>query len=266
MLRVKDIIKFLEEKFPPRIALHWDNIGLHIGDANQEVHTIMVALEASTDVIQDAVCEGVDLIVAHHPFIYSPLKSIDFRTPKGKNIKDLIKNDIALYVLHSNYDIANGGMGDVLAEKIGLVDIKPFSMIDEIHGEGRIGKLEKPMSLDELSTILCGKFAPHIGLVSKVECENIENIETVAVIGGSGGKYIYDAKDAGADVLVTGDIKYHDAMDAKDIGLSILDIGHFAEIVMQDAVSDLIKAEFEMLDIRKSSARNPISRQGREVK
>ena len=244
VLLVKDIIKFLEEKFPLELALKWDNIGLHIGDVNREVKTVMVALEATTAVIDEAIEKNVDLIVAHHPFIFSPLKSIDFTTPKGRNIKKLIQNDVALYVMHSNYDIANGGMGDVLAEKIGLLEIKPFSMIDETHGEGRIGKLERAMSIEELSNLLYENLEPHIGFISNVECDHIESIETVAIIGGSGGKYIHEAKKSGADVLVTGDIKYHDAMDAKDIGLNILDIGHFAEVVMQDAVRDLLNETF----------------------
>jgi len=259
VLLIKDIIEFLEEKFPPRLALAWDNIGLHIGDINQETRTIMVALEATSAVVDDAVSKDVDLIITHHPFIFSPVKSIDFTTPKGRNIKKLIQNDIVLYVMHSNYDIANGGMGDVLAEKIGLLDVKPFSMIDEIHGEGRIGKLVKSMSMEEISNALYDNFEPYIGNIRKVECENIGDIETVAVIGGSGGKYIYDAKSAGADLLVTGDIKYHDAVDAKDIGLSILDIGHFAEVVMEEHVAGLLAEQFDDVDVMvQSVAKNPI--------
>jgi len=260
VLVVKDVIEFLEGKFPPNLALGWDNIGLHIGDVKQEIRTMMVALEATTAVIDEAVCEGVDLIVTHHPFIFSPLKSIDFATPKGKNIKKLIQNDIALYVMHSNYDIVYGGMGDVLAEKMGLLEIKPFSMIDDIHGEGRVGKLGKVMTIDEFSKMLCENFAPHIGSVSQVECDNVESIETVAVIGGSGGKYIYEAKKAGADVLVTGDIKYHDAVDAQDIGLSILDIGHYAEVVMEAHVAGMLREQFDVKIIMQSVATNPIER------
>jgi len=259
VLLVKDIIKFLEEKFPQSLALKWDNIGLHIGDVNGEVRTIMVTLEATTVVIEEAINKGVDLIVAHHPFIFSPLKSIDFTTPKGGNIKKLIQNDIALYVMHTNYDIANGGMGDVLAEAIGLLDIKPFSMIDEIHGEGRIGKLEKVMTIDELSKILYEKLVPYVNFIKKVEGANIENIKTVAVVGGSGCDCIHEAKAAGADILVTGDIKYHEALDAKDIGLSMLDIGHFAEVAMQDSVRDLLNEAFgNGLAISSEEIENPI--------
>jgi len=258
VLLVKDIIKFLEEKFPPSLALGWDNIGLHIGDANREVCTIMVALEATTAVIEEAIEEDIDLIIAHHPFIFSPLKSIDFTTPKGENIKKLIQNNIALYVMHSNYDIAKDGMGDVLAKKIGLLDIKPFSMIDAIHGEGRVGKLEKVINIDELSNILYENFSPYIDSIRHIEGENIEKIETVAVIGGSGAKYIHDAKGVGADLLVTGDIKYHDAMDAKDIGLSILDIGHYAEVVMEEHVAGLLVEQFDVEVVRPSVSKNPI--------
>lgn len=258
---MKEIISFLEHKFPPRVALEWDNIGLHIGDVNQKVQKIMIALEATTTVIKEAVNENVDLLVVHHPFIFSPLKSIDFTTPQGKNIKTLIQNDIAVYVMHSNYDIATGGMGDVLTEKMGLINVKPFSMIDEKHGEGRLGKLEKTMNIDEFSVMLSKKFTPHIHVISKVVSDNTETIETVAVIGGSGGKYIHKAKKAGADILVTGDIKYHDAIDAKDIGLTIFDIGHFAEVVMEEHVAGLLRKQFAGVEvIVQTVAKNPIER------
>jgi len=260
VLLVKDVIDFLESKFPPTLAFEWDNIGLHIGDINQEIHTIMVVLEATTDVIEEAVSQDVDLIIAHHPFIFSSLKSIDFATSKGRNIKKLIQNDIALYVMHSNYDIANGGMGDVLAEKVGLLNVKPFSMIDEAHGEGRIGKLKVAMNINELSNLIFESLAPNISFINKVECETIKSIETVAIIPGSGGKYIYKAKKAGADLLITGDIKYHDAIDAKDIGLNILDIGHYAEVVMEEHVAGLLQEQFDVKIIVPTVATNPIER------
>jgi len=241
---VRDVIKFLEKKFPTNLAYDWDNVGLQIGDINCEVKKMMVALDATTPVIDEAISKDVDLIITHHPFIFAPLKSIDLGIPQGKNIQKLIKNDIAIYAMHTNYDIAPGGMNDILAERIGLRDVKPFAMIDDVHGLGRIGKLEKAMNIDSFSNDLYEQLAPYIGVISNVECENIGNIETVAVIGGSGGKYIHDAKAAGADVLITGDVTYHIAIDAKDIGLTLLDIGHFAEVVMETSVADLIAEEF----------------------
>jgi len=259
VLTVKDVIKFLEEKFPPSLAYDWDNVGLQIGDTNREVKKVMVALDATTPVIDEAISKGVDLIITHHPFIFSPLKSIDLKMPQGKSIQKLIKNDIAIYTMHTNYDIAPGGMNDVLAERIGLQDIKTFAMIDDIHGLGRIGKLENAMDIESFSDNLYDQLDPYIGVISNVECENIENIETVAVIGGSGGKHIHDAKAAGADVLITGDVTYHTAIDAKAIGLTLLDIGHYTEAIIQDAVRDLLNEELgNELAVSSEESKNPI--------
>ena len=255
MLRVKDIIKLLEEKFPTSLAYDWDNVGLQIGDIMGEVKKIMVALDVTTPVVDEAIRKGVDLIIAHHPFIFSPLKSIDLKTPQGKNIQKLLKNDITVYTIHTNYDVAPGGMNDVLAKAIGLENVLPFAMIDDVHGLGRVGKLKQSIEVSELIQLMQKTFA--LNGMNYTTGDHL--VETVAVIGGSGGKYIHEARAVGADVLITGDITYHTAIDAKEIGLILLDIGHYAEIMMQDAVCDLLKAAFEKVDIGKSSAKNPIS-------
>jgi len=259
VLLVKDIIKFLEEKFPPNLAYDWDNVGLQIGDVNQEVKNMMTALEATTAVIDEAVEKNVDFIITHHPFIFSAFKSIDFTTPKGKNIQKLIKNDIVIYSVHTNYDIAPGGMNDVLAEKIGLQNVKPFAMVDDVHGLGRIGELESEMSLAEL-----GGHIKHDWLqdevcdIKTVQCDRGGCIKKVAVIGGIGGKYIQEAKARGADVLITGDVTYHTAVDAMEIGLNMLDVGHYAEVVMERHVAGLLAKAFGVEVMVQSVAENPI--------
>ena len=259
MLFVKDIISFLEDKFPPQLAYDWDNIGFQIGDINREVNMIMVTLEATTPVIEEAIQKGIDLIITHHPFIFSPLKSVDFATPQGKNIQKIIKNDIAVYAMHTNYDVATGGMNDILAEKIGLQDIKPFSMIDDVHGLGRIGSLKQAMSMDELAVMLkSGELSNEIDIIRTVETVEDSWVKKVAVIGGSGGKHIHEAKEVGADVLITGDVTYHTALDAKDIGLGLLDIGHYAEVVMEKEVVKLLTGVFKVEVVRPSVSKNPI--------
>lgn len=258
VLLVKDVVKFLEGKFPPSLAYDWDNIGLQLGDVNSEVSNVMVALDATTLVIDEAINKNIDLIITHHPFIFSPLKSIDFTTPQGKNIQKLIKNDIAIYAMHTNYDIAPSGMNDVLAEKIGLQGVKPFAVIDDVHGLGRIGKLEGgPQFLLNWIRI----FKDKLGLSTVNYAHgNIPMIENIAIIGGSGGKYIHEAKAAGADTLITGDLDYHTAIEVKEIGLNIIDIGHYAEVVMEENVAALLDDQFSN-DVQislPSESENPI--------
>jgi dinuclear metal center YbgI/SA1388 family protein len=261
VLLVKDIITFLEEKFPPSLAYDWDNVGLQIGDLDRKIKRIMVALDATTSVINEAINKEVDFIITHHPFIFSSLKSIDLGTPQGKNIQKLIKNDIAIYTMHTNYDVAPGGMNDVLAEQIGLQSVKPFAMIDEVYGLGRIGELENPMNIECLSDMIrLEKLKNEVGDIKTVETVGSGVIKKVAIIGGSGGKYIHEAKALGADVFITGDVTYHTAIDAMDIGLNMLDIGHYAEVIMEEKVALLLDKQFAD-DVRISQpsvSRNPI--------
>jgi len=260
VILVKDIIDFLENLYPKGLAYEWDNVGLQIGDANKKIKNIMISLDASTAVIDEAIENEIDLLITHHPFMFSSLKSINFSSVIGKNIQKAIKNDITIYSMHTNYDVAENGMNQNLAQTIGLNDIQPFSMIDEVHGLGRIGELDQPMDIEELSNLLYEKLAPHVGFISNVEANNITDIRYVAVIGGSGGKYIQDAIDAKADVLVTGDITYHTAMEALDLGLTILDIGHYAEVIMEKHIQGLLANNFkdEINVITPGGLRNPI--------
>jgi len=256
VLVVKDIIKFLEEKFPPHLAYDWDNVGLQIGDANCEVKSIMVELDATTPVINEAIEKGVDLIVTHHPFIFSPLKAIDLATPKGENIRNLIKNDIAIYTMHTNYDVAPGGMNDRLAKEIGLEDCEPLCE----DGLGRIGFNNNEYAKDIKKYVehvihqfaLCG--------ANFIDGGKTHQIDKVAIIGGSGGKYIHEAKAAGADVFITGEITHHKALEAQEIGLSVIDVGHFIERRMEYDVTALIASQFspEIKMCYSTSVKNPI--------
>ena len=259
MVRIEEIINFLEAKFPPSLAYEWDNIGLQIGDASCEIKKIMITLDATTPVINEAVAKGVDLIITHHPFIFSRLKSIDLTSPQGKNIQKLIKNDIAIYTLHTNYDVAFGGMNDVLAEKMDLRDVKTFAMIDEVHGLGRVGELAEDMSLTELSDKIKHEWLQEeVYEIKTVDCGNGSRIKKIAVIAGSGSKYIHEAKEMGADAFVTGDVTYHKAVDAVELGLSLVDIGHFAEVIMVEHVTGLLDGEINVEIVRQTVAKNPI--------
>jgi len=259
VLLVKEIISFLEDKYPPDLAFDWDNVGLQIGDVNAEVKKVMIALEATSPVVEEAVAKGVDLLITHHPFFFTDLKFIDLNTPKGKNIAKLIKNGINLYSLHTNYDIADDGMNDLLARKIGLKNIKPFSMIDDVHGLGRIGEFETERALYEFYDDLAYEWlAPVVRYVMIVD-NDVEDrkVKKIAIIGGKGGQYLHDAKNAGADVFVTGDVDYHTAVEAKEIGLIMVDIGHHAEAHIARHIASLLFDEFAVEAIVPTTSENP---------
>jgi len=259
MLEIKDVLDYLEELFPRKLAYEWDNVGLQIGDPNNVVGKILLALDATKATIDEATHkEFVDLFITHHPFFFSPVKSIDITTPQGANIDKIIKSDLTIYTLHTNFDVAPGGMNDTLAETIGLQNVMPFAMIDEDHGLGRMGELEKEMSLEEGIN--------HIKQVLNLEDVryvqgNVHPIKKIAIVGGSGGKYIHEVKALGADLFITGDVTHHTAVDAQEIGLNVIDIGHYAETIMLEKLATLLTEKFgeeELTVIVSNVSKNPI--------
>lgn len=230
---LKDIIKIMEDLAPKNLIDSWDNCGLEIGDTTKEVKKILLSLDISQESVDYAIENGVDTIISHHPFLFSPIKSIDYKDKKSKILINLIKSDIAIYSAHSNLDICQGGINDVLAKLLKLqnttvlekaYDIYPLENKGEILGYGRVGNLVNPLSLLEFGQLV----------KKNLECDSIrlygdidKPVNRVALCGGSGGDFIKSAAAKGAHVYVTGDIKYHDAQMAKDLGLAIIDANHY---------------------------------------
>ncbi|MBR2179370.1 MAG: Nif3-like dinuclear metal center hexameric protein [Selenomonadaceae bacterium] len=229
---------------PKYLAEEWDNPGLLVGDPHQAVSKILICLDLNDDMIQRAVATKTQLIITHHPMIFRAIKSIRTDLPLGQKISGLIKNDIACFAAHTNLDSASGGVNDVLAKKIGLVDIKPF---DEELTLGRIGNLQREMSAKE--------FAFHVKKLLKADHIRLINagdflIKRVGICGGAGSEFISKAKFLGADAFVTGDVKYHEAQSAVENKIHVVDAGHFAtELPIVHALAERLKEEFKRLNI-----------------
>ncbi|RDE31843.1 Nif3-like dinuclear metal center hexameric protein [Parageobacillus thermoglucosidasius] len=344
----QEIIQLLERFAPKQLAMEGDRIGLQIGTLNKPVQKVMVALDVLEEVIDEAIAENVDLIIAHHPPLYRPLKQIATDQAQGRMIEKCLKHDIAIYAAHTNLDIANGGVNDWLAEALGLeqaevlvptyeeplkklvvyvpethadlvreaignagaghignyshctfngrgigtflpleganpfigeagtleqveevrietivpaslqnkaiaamlkahpyeevaYDIYPLENKGKTFGLGRIGRLPEKMTLAE--------FAEHVKKALDVPAVRVvgdlqDVVQQVAVVGGDGNKYVAQAKLAGADVYVTGDVYYHVAHDAMMLGLNIVDPGHNVEKVMKQGVARFLENEF----------------------
>ena len=243
MILVNDVITYLETNFPKSLAYDWDNIGLNIGSIHSEIKKILITLDVTESVVNEAIKTGANLIVTHHPFIFTPLKSINIDSRQGRIIKLCIKNDISIYAMHTNYDIADDGMNDVLAKKLGIKNTKPLTLLkhDSDYGIGRIGELDQRMDIFEYINLV--KMVLNIETANLVEAGSKE-IKTVAIVGGSGSKSLEDAKKMGADLFITGDVTYHTALDAIDFGVSVLDVGHFVEVVMLSDVAMLLGEKF----------------------
>ena len=231
---------------PRQLAEEWDNPGLLVGSFNSEVEKIFVCLDVTEKNINLAVEFGADLIIAHHPLIFRAVKNFRTDLPLGKKLETLIKNNIAVFAAHTNLDSVQGGVNDVLAERLGLVDVKTFD--EEIFSLGRIGKLPQKMTAKD--------FALHVK--KSLNCEFVRlvdagdfPIEKVGICGGAGSDIISKAKFHGAQAFVTGDLKYHEAQSAVDNKIHVVDAGHFAtEFPIVHVLAEMLAAEFEKLSYK----------------
>ena len=346
--KVADIVGIINKIAPAELAEAWDNPGLQIGDPVAEVTRVMVALDPTPDVIDAAITASCQLLVTHHPLIFKPLKSVSAANPLGASIQAAIKGGVSIVTLHTNYDIADGGLNDVLAGKIGLSDSVPlritssaelvklvvFVPVDHLEqlrsalfpfaatqgnyrdcsfaaggtgtftplegaepysgtvgvlsrvpeerlellipaplvsravkallaahpyeepafdlypllnkgaklGLGRVGRLPEQLTLAEyaerLKNILSAPSLRYVGDPNAM-------ISKVALCSGSGASLLRDAVRVGADVLVTGDVKYHEARDAEECGLALIDAGHFpTEIIMVHEMAERLGRAF----------------------
>lgn len=235
------VIQLFELFAPKHLALPDDKIGLQLGTLHKEVKKVMVALDVTLEVVEEAVREQVDLIIAHHAIIYRPLTRLNTDTAEGRLYEMLIKHDIAVYIAHTNLDITEGGINDMMAAALNLTHVKilyPTNTNKKDQGIGRVGKLKVPIHLGLLSEEVKRAFnVPMVRVVGNLE----RRILKVAVLGGAGGKYVKHALFAGADVLITGDIDYHTAQEAKASGLAIIDPGHNIEKIMKEQTAGYLR-------------------------
>jgi dinuclear metal center YbgI/SA1388 family protein len=346
--KTADIVGIINKIAPPTLAEAWDNPGLQIGDPSAEVNRVMVALDPAPEVIDSAIAASCQLLVTHHPLIFKPLNSISAATPHGSAIQKAIRGGLSIVSLHTNYDIASGGLNDLLAVKIGLsscvplkitatcelvklvvfvpgdhlervrsalfpfcatqgmyrdcsfaaggigtftpldgaepftgtvgalarvpeerlevqilrtelarvvkvllaahpyeepaFDIYPLLNEGEKLGLGRVGYLPEPLTLAGYAGQLRKELsAPALRYVGAPDAR----ISKVALCSGSGASLLRDAARSGADLLVTGDIKYHEARNAEDLGIALIDAGHFpTEIIMVNEITERLGRAF----------------------
>lgn len=225
-MQCSDVIAVLEELAPKEYACDWDNVGFLVGNPQKEIKRIYIALDATDEVIEEAICTKADLILTHHPMIFSGMKQVTTNDFIGRRIVRLIQEDIACYAMHTNFDVCV--MGALAAEHMGLQEVTVLEETgirrEKPCGIGSVGLLPKPMTLNECASMVKERF--DTGAV-KVFGEPDTRICKVAICPGSGGSEIAHALDAGADVLITGDIDHHEGIDAVAQGLVIVDAGHY---------------------------------------
>lgn len=256
-MKCYEIIEKLEELSPASYAEPWDNIGLLIGRRDKEVKTIYIALDATDEVIEDAVRCKADLLLTHHPLIFHKMSRVNTDDFIGRRVYQLIQNDICCYAMHTNFDVM--GMADAAADEIKLQDSHVLNVTyeDDISKEGcgRVGRLSKRMSLAECAELV--KKSYHIPKV-KIFGELQAMVETAAVMPGSGGGFITDALKSGADVMITGDIDHHEGIDAVAQGLMVIDAGHYGiEKLFIPYMKEFLERELHSVTLYQAEPKEP---------
>lgn len=239
-MKAHEIIDIMEELAPKKLALDWDNPGLLLGDDQIDVKNILICLDVNEDVINEAISLDANMIISHHPIIFKAVKNITTKTTPGKWMIKIIKNDMTLYTSHTNLDITNPGVNDSLFNALELSNKEGLQDVGDGNFLGRIGDTKKEYTLHEFAMFVGEKLGTDI--VRYVGNKNTK-INRVALCGGAASDldFFKNAVDKGADVYVTGDIRYHETQRAEGIGLNLIDGTHFAteNIAMQDVANYL---------------------------
>ena len=231
-MKAYELTSWLEKKYPSDAAEDWDNVGLLAGDDTNEISHVFLALDLTEETLAEAIEDGADMIITHHPMIFSGIKKINNHSFTGRKILTLIQKGIVYYAMHTNYDV-----------------------LGEVQGFGRVGKLPREMTLREYAQLVkeslkLNDVKVYGNLDSMVKC--------AAVCTGSGKSMIKDVIKAGADVYVTGDIDHHTGIDTVAQGLALIDAGHYGtEYIFMDAMKKELTQAFPELKISCAEVKSP---------
>jgi len=230
-MKIHEAIEKIKTFCPEYLACEWDNPGLQIGNTNETLAGIYVTLDVTPKAVEAAIQNSCNLIVSHHPMFFSGLKKIDLENTQGKMIEAIIKSNITVYSAHTNMDKAEKGINFVLAKMSGITNPKP---LDEF---GMIGEVKST----DLRTF-AKEISQKLNTTVRVTGNPNKQIKVCAVCSGSGSDFAGIAKSKGADVLITGDVKYHQALDCQNDDFCIIDAGHYpTEVIVKDIFCDILK-------------------------
>ncbi|MCP4173375.1 MAG: Nif3-like dinuclear metal center hexameric protein [Fuerstiella sp.] len=253
MSTVSDVIAFLEKFAPPVLAEGWDNVGLLVGREAAEVARIMTCLTLTPDVVAEAVQRNVSLVVSHHPVLFRGTKKITDVTSEGRMLLELIENEVSVYSPHTCFDSAEQGINHQLAESFGLHEIQPLRPHESVEdlGSGRTGRLAAAVPLtDFLGTVRSAVGSEYVEFSGSLDAP----VTRVAVACGAAAEFLTDAIQCGCDTFVTGEARFHSALEARTEGVNLILLGHYAS--ERPAVEQLAKtlaAEFCDTEVLASS-------------
>lgn len=257
IINCNDIIEKLEELSPKQYACEWDNVGLLLGRRNKNVNRVMVALDATMEVVKAACDAGCDMLITHHPLIFSTVKNITDETVLGKKLLLLAEHGISYYAMHTNFDTV-GSMSKAVVD--GFLDLNSKEPIEECDipgdGMGRYALFPEPMTKDQICEYIKEQlelsqvaFYPATPNGEEIPADKV--FYQMAVMPGSGKSFIDNVVAMGCDLYLTGDMGYHDIQHAQELGVSVIDATHDGlEKVFATYIADYLKGYFPFADIR----------------
>lgn len=242
-----EITKYLNNEYPEQLASHFDNgkISLQFGSNNKEIKKVIIALDGSTEVVNQAINNNCDLLICHHPFMFSPLLSLNYDSPFGQKLIKVLNNKLNVFSMHTNFDTGIDGMNDILSSKLGLKNIQYIN--DELDSSClmRIGNINE-MNLINFVELICEKF--NQSTVKFVGNPN-KKIKKVGIVGGSGGSEVHNAIKNNCDCFVTGEIPHHIALEALDQGICLIEVSHAVEAMFKTKLKEKLEKQFPNLEI-----------------
>jgi dinuclear metal center YbgI/SA1388 family protein len=248
MPHIQDILTALEQQIPLGLAEPWDNVGLLLGDAQGEAQGIMTCLTLTEDVADEAIAQGANLIVTHHPILFKAVKRLTSETAEGRMLLSLVRAGVSVYSPHTAFDSAREGINQQICQALGLGEIRPLRPKPQFtDGSGRMGVLASPIKLVELLRRLQSicpaerhAFVGDAGLT----CQKI------AVACGAAGEFLTDAAALGCEVLITGETRLHTCLEARSQGIALILVGHYAsERPAVENLADALQSQWPSLRV-----------------
>jgi len=249
MVKISELILAMEELAPQAIAESWDNVGLLVGDAGATAGHVLVALDVTDEVVEEANVLGAQLIITHHPPIFKPLHAVNSDTALGRRLIRLIRQGTAVFTAHTNLDIAQGGTNDTLAKILELDDVEPLLP----NGMGRVGTLPSSIELGKLCAMLKTRLQTSYAAYAGDAARPISRVG-LCTGAAAGSPFFEAAAKLDCDAYITGDVRFHAAQAAKDLGLSLIDATHYySEIIILEPIREHLSLRFPSLHISTSN-------------
>ena len=255
-MKIREVIDALERFAPLPLQDDYDNSGLQVGTTETEVSGVLLCLDVTRQVVDEAIRNGCNLIVSHHPLLFRPLKKLT-DDPIGSIVMDAVKAGVTIYASHTNLDNASKGVNMRIAQILGLQDVKTLDEQPDGNGAGVIGLFKEPVTEQQLLALIKDKFGVtcirHNGELGR-------SVKRMAVCGGAGSFLTDKAVQAGADAFMTGEIGYHRFFGYDGV-IKLIEAGHFeSEQFTVDLIYDILKDSFPGLDVIKTANKtNPIN-------